>query len=54
MCMIMVFGALLEFTLVNYLANKKMLKSRLPDIIKVPGFVRIIIIENLPKIILYC
>ncbi|KAA0194577.1 hypothetical protein HAZT_HAZT004634 [Hyalella azteca] len=35
-CMIMVFGALLEFTFVNYLANKKMVDSRLPEIIHLP------------------
>uniref|UniRef100_A0A6A7G011 Glycine receptor subunit alpha-1-like isoform X1 n=2 Tax=Hirondellea gigas TaxID=1518452 RepID=A0A6A7G011_9CRUS len=38
MCMVMVFGALLEFTLVNYLANKKMINSRLPGLIKIPKF----------------
>ncbi|KAK3859136.1 hypothetical protein Pcinc_034718 [Petrolisthes cinctipes] len=29
-CMIMVFGALLEFTFVNWLANKKIMKNRMP------------------------
>ncbi|KAF2345321.1 Neurotransmitter-gated ion-channel transmembrane domain [Trinorchestia longiramus] len=37
MCMSMVFGALLEFTFVNYLANKKMINSRLPDLIRIPS-----------------
>jgi len=36
-CMIMIFGALLEFTLVNWLANKKMPEdSKIPRLIKLP------------------
>lgn len=35
-CMIMVFGALLEFTLVNWMANKKMMNSTLPEKITLP------------------
>ena len=35
-CMIMVFGALLEFTLVNWMANKKMVNSTLPECLTLP------------------
>ncbi|XP_047740321.1 glycine receptor subunit alphaZ1 [Hyalella azteca] len=38
MCMCMVFGALLEFTFANYLANKKMVNSRLPGTIYIPSW----------------
>ncbi|XP_047738283.1 glycine receptor subunit alphaZ1 isoform X2 [Hyalella azteca] len=35
-CMIMVFSALLEFTVANWLANKLMIDSRLPELIHLP------------------
>ncbi|KAF2360402.1 Neurotransmitter-gated ion-channel transmembrane domain [Trinorchestia longiramus] len=35
-CMIMVFGALLEFTFANWMANKKMIDSRVPEVIHMP------------------
>lgn len=38
MCMIMVFGALLEFTLVNWLANRKVAKDCQP-VFKIPKLV---------------
>ncbi|KAL7647792.1 UNVERIFIED_CONTAM: hypothetical protein RMT77_001401 [Armadillidium vulgare] len=44
MCMIMVFGALLEFTLANYLANRKIPPGKTPC--KIPKFLLICSVQE--------